>query len=123
LHVLSDYPISPINNETSDYSLTVTKSEPNEFEADFHASGMELKQDFSFNYRINVPETTLSFTTYRAPEQISAYDLRDPALAVQNPSGYFEARAIFNQSGGRHLAKQTSTKCHPASRYVLIDVR
>src|SRR6185369_9200245 len=27
-----------------------------------------------------------------------AYDLRDPALAVQNPSGYFEARTIFNQS-------------------------
>ena len=97
LHVLSDYPISPINEESRGYSLTVTKSEPNEFEAEFHASGLELKQDFSFDYRINVPETTLSFTTYRAPEQISAYDLRDPALAVRNPSGYFEARTIFNQ--------------------------
>jgi Ca-activated chloride channel family protein len=58
-----------------------------------------LKDDFSFDYRINVPESTLSFTTYRAPEQISAYDLRDPALAAQNPNGYFEARAIFNQNG------------------------
>lgn len=96
IHVLSDYPISPINNDT--YALSVTKSEPNEFEADFHATGLELKQDFSFDYRINVPESTLSFTTYRAPEQISAYDLRDPALAVQDPSGYFEARALFNQS-------------------------
>jgi Ca-activated chloride channel homolog len=98
IHVLSDYPISPINEERQEYPLLLTKSEPNEFEAEFHASGLELKQDFSFDYRINVPESTLSVTTYRAPEQISAYDLRDPALAAQNPNGYFEARAIFNQS-------------------------
>ncbi len=98
LHILSDYPISPINDNTREYPLVVTKSEPNEFEADFHASGLELKEDFSFDYRINIPESTLSFTTYRAPEQITAYDLRDPAFAAQNPSGYFEARAIFNQS-------------------------
>ncbi|HEX7771889.1 MAG TPA: VIT and VWA domain-containing protein, partial [Pyrinomonadaceae bacterium] len=98
IHILSDYPISPINKGRDEYALSVTKQEPNEFEADFHANGFELKQDFSFDYRIDVPESTLSFTTYRAPEQISAYDLRDPALAVQNPSGYFEARAVFNQS-------------------------
>jgi len=98
LHVLSDYPISPINQESRGYPLTVTKSEPNEFEAEFHATGLELKEDFSFDYRIDVPGSTLSFTTYRAPEQISAYDLRDPALAVRNAGGYFEARAIFNQS-------------------------
>jgi len=99
VHILSDYPISRINNERDTYALTVTKSEPNEFEADFHATGFDLKQDFSFDYHIDVPESTLAFTTYRAPEQISAYDLRDPALAVQNPSGYFEARAVFNQRG------------------------
>ncbi|HYV12696.1 MAG TPA: VIT domain-containing protein [Pyrinomonadaceae bacterium] len=104
IHVLSDYPISPINR--NEYALAVTKSEPNEFEADFHANGLELKQDFSFDYRINVPESTLSFTTYRAPEQISAYDLRDPALAAQNPSGYFEARAIFNQKGATAQNRQ-----------------
>ena len=98
LHVLSDYAISPINQEGRGYPLTVTKSEPNEFEAEFHATGLELKEDFSFDYRIDVPGSTLSFTTYRAPEQISAYDLRDPALAVRNAGGYFEARAIFNQS-------------------------
>lgn len=102
VHVLSDYPISPVNKERDDYALTVTKSEPNEFEADFHATGFELNQDFSFDYRIDVPESTLSFTTYREPEQISAYDLRDPALAVQNPSGYFEARAVFNQSAAEN---------------------
>src|SRR5207249_7289788 len=46
---------------------------------------------------INIPESTLSWIAYRAPEQISAYDLRDPSLAASNPDGYFEAMAIFNQ--------------------------
>ena len=104
MHVLSDYPISPIGDGTQAYTLAVAKSEPNEFEAEFHARGLELKDDFSFAYRINVPEATLSFTTYRAPEQISAYDLRDPSLAAQNPSGYFEARAVFNK--GANASKQ-----------------
>ncbi|HKG59681.1 MAG TPA: VIT domain-containing protein [Pyrinomonadaceae bacterium] len=115
VHVLSDYPISPVENERDTYALAVTKSEPNEFEADFHASGFELKQDFSFDYRIDVPESTLSFTTYRAPEQISAYDLRDPALAVQNPSGYFEARAVFNQRGA------TAQNRQPRNVILLLD--
>src|ERR1044072_6350077 len=72
VHVLSDYPISPINNERNEYALTVAKSGPNEFEADFHANSFDLKQDFSYDYRIDVPESTLSFPPYRAPEQISA---------------------------------------------------
>jgi len=115
VHVLSDYPISPINEDTHAYPLVVTKSEPNEFEAEFHANGLELKEDFSFDYRINVPESTLSFTTYRAPEQISAYDLRDPALAVHDPDGYFEARTVFNQSAG------TTQNRRPRNVILLLD--
>src|ERR1041385_3480839 len=113
LHVLSDYPISPVNEERPAYQLAVAKSDPNEFEADFHASGLELKEDFSFDYRLDVPESTLAFTTYRAPEQISAYDLRDPALAAQNPSGYFEARAVFNQ--------KATTSTQPRNVILLLD--
>jgi Ca-activated chloride channel family protein len=116
VHVLSDYPFSRINQERDEYAFAVTKSEANEFEADFHASGLELKQDFSFDYHIDVPESTLSFTTYRAPEQISAYDLRDPALAEQNPGGYFEARAIFNQS-----ANATTQNRQPRNVILLLD--
>ena len=116
LHVLSDYPIAPINEDGRAYPLAVTKSEPNEFEADFHASGLELKEDFSFDYRIEVPESTLSFTTYRAPEQISAYDLRDPALAAQNPNGYFEARTIFNQN-----ARANGQNRQPRNVILLLD--
>ena len=114
IHVLSDYPISPINDANQAYPLLAAKSEPNEFEAEFNARGLELKEDFSFNYRIDVPETTLSFMTYRAPEQISAYDLRDPALAAQNPSGYFEARAVFNEGA-------TTQNRQPRNVILLLD--
>ena len=99
VHVLSDYPISRLAPSAGGYPLNVTKSEANEFEGEFQARGLELKDDFAFDYHINVPESALSWITYRAPEQISAYDLRDPALVARNPDGYFEARAIFNQQG------------------------
>jgi Ca-activated chloride channel family protein len=101
LHVISEYPISPIELPNREYTLNVTKSEPNEFEADIRARGVALKEDFSFDYRINVPESSLSFTTYRAPERITSYDLRDPNLATHNPAGYFEARAIFSHQANR----------------------
>lgn len=105
-HILSDYPISPLGQSARDYPLAVTKSEPREFEADFQARGLELKEDFSFDYRLDVPESVLSFIAYRAPEQISAYDLRDPALAARNPDGYFEARAILNERGKQPQSRQ-----------------
>ena len=97
LHVISEHPIVPIAPPNREFALTVTRSEPNEFEADIRARNVALKEDFTFDYRIDVPDSTLSFTAYRAPEKISSYDLRDPNLATRNPAGYFEARAVFNQ--------------------------
>jgi len=108
VHVLSDYPISRLAPRTDSYPLKATKSEANEFEGEFQARGLELKDDFAFDYHIDVPESALSWIAYRAPEQISAYDLRDPTLAARNPDGYFEARAIFNQRGDRQRDSQKS---------------
>lgn len=102
VHVRSDYPITRYAPNPDSYPLTVTKSEAGEFEGDFQARGLELKEDFAFDYRINAPESALSWIAYRAPEQVSAYDLRDPALAAHNPDGYFEARAIFSQHGNNN---------------------
>lgn len=114
LHVINENPITPIAPSNGQFALSVSKSEPNEFEADIHARGVELKDDFSFDYRIEVPESALSFTSYRAPERISSYDLRDPSLAARNPDGYFEARAIFNQ----HANTQTQ---QPRNVVLLLD--
>lgn len=95
LRVTSDFPILPI--EMKGWDLQVLRNEPNEYEAVFKAANVELKEDLSFAYKINSSESSLSFITYRAPETISAYDLRDPNLANPNADGYFETRAIFNQ--------------------------
>jgi Ca-activated chloride channel family protein len=95
LRVISDFSILPI--ETNGYDLQVLRNEPNEYEAVLKAANVELKEDLSFAYKINSTENSLSFISYRVPEMISAYDLRDPKFANPNPDGYFEARAIFNQ--------------------------
>src|SRR5437660_875672 len=116
VHVLSDYPISRLAPSVDTYPLKVTKSEANEFEGEFHATALELKDDFAFDYHINVPESALSWIAYRAPEQIAAYDLRDPALAARNPDGYFEARAIFNQRGNAERDAQ-----QPRNVVLLLD--
>ncbi len=95
IRVLNDFPIAPITSEH--YPLQITNNEPNNFEAEFHAANIKLENDFAFDYQINAPESILSFIAYRAPERISAYDLRDPKLANQTADGFFQAQAIFNQ--------------------------
>ncbi|MGI8639018.1 MAG: VIT and vWA domain-containing protein [Pyrinomonadaceae bacterium] len=111
LRVVNDFPI--FTTTYYDYPLQITKANANNLEAEFHARNIELKDDFSFDYQINAPESSLSFITYRAPEQISAYDLRDPQLANPNPDGYFQAQAIFNQ--------QTSKITEPRRIVLLLD--
>lgn len=95
IRVLSNFPISPALYEQSPYPLQISKAGPGEFTGEFHAANIELKDDFSFDYRIDANESALSVIAYRAPERISAYDLRDPRAATQNPDGYFQASAIF----------------------------
>ncbi len=95
IKILSDIPIGVPENVS--YPMRTIKAEANDYEAEFKATNIELKDDFSLDYKLNVNESTLSFISYRAPEQITVYDLRDPALATQNPDGYFASRAIFNE--------------------------
>lgn len=99
LCVNSDYAITPAFADV--YPLTLSKNTPNEIDGTFAAQNVELNTDFSFRYQINAPASQLAFTAYRAPEIISAHDLRDPQAAVTNPDGYFEAKAIFNQTQGQ----------------------
>jgi Ca-activated chloride channel family protein len=123
LHILSDYPFTPVAPQSQTYTLGVTKSNANEFDAEFAARDIELKEDFSFDYRIDVPASALAWSAYRAPEQVSAYDLRDPALAARNPDGYFAARAIFNEAHAATVgaqAKQAQPR-QPRNLILLFD--
>jgi len=97
VQALSDSPISPLNFTSTAYAMKAVKTGPNELQYEFHARNVELKEDLTFDYTINVPQNALSWIAHRAPERVTAYDLRDPALAAANPDGYFQARAIFNE--------------------------
>ena len=107
LHVsmLSDAPISPLRFQATTYAMQAVKQSANEQQYEFTGNNIELKEDFSLEYTINVEQSALTFITHRVPERISAYDLRDPSLAAKNPDGYFEARAIFNQRYGTESAR------------------
>lgn len=101
LCVESDYEIAPVFSGA--YPLEFSKNTPHEIDAHFDAANIALEADFSFDYQINAPQSELSLTAYRAPEKISAYDLRDPATAKPNPDGYFEAKAIFNENQSKQV--------------------
>jgi Ca-activated chloride channel family protein len=96
----SDSPISPLNFISTAYAMKTVKAGPNEQQYEFHARNVELKEDLSLDYTITLQQSAMSWIAHRAPERITAYDLRDPRLAVTNPAGYFQARAIFNERFG-----------------------
>ncbi len=95
IRVLNDFPFAPVENENSAFPLQISKNEPHEFVGEFRGENIELKTDFAFDYRINAAENALSVVAYRAPERISAYDLRDPQAAEKSADGFFQANAIF----------------------------
>ena len=124
VRVLGDYPVSSPEFSASSYPVRALRSGPNDFEGEYQGRDVLLTEDFAFSYRIEVPESTLSVITYRAPERITAYDLRDPALAAPSPDGYFRATALFNQ-GRRQPERQddqrTQAEERPRSVLVMLD--
>ena len=120
VQALSDSPISPLNFTSGAYAMKAVKTGPNELQYEFHARNVELKEDLTFDYTINVPQSALSWIAHRAPERITAYDLRDPALAATNPAnldGYFQSRAIFNE----RFSSTTGAERAPRNVLLLLD--
>ncbi|HEX5080899.1 MAG TPA: VIT domain-containing protein [Blastocatellia bacterium] len=123
VQALSDSPISPLNFRSTAYAMKAVKTGPNEQQYEFSARDVELKEDLAFDYTINIPQSGLSWITHRAPERITAYDLRDPAAAMANPAnlanaeGYFQARAIFNE----HFSAAAGAERPPRNVLLLLD--
>ena len=86
--------------------------------ATFAANDVQLSEDFAFSYGLNVKGTSFEFLAYRAPERITADELRDPRLAEREPDGYFEAGAIFNEAG---RAPGDTSPPPPRSILVMLD--
>ncbi len=93
----NEFPFASLNYNSEHFPLQVSRQDANEFAAEFHAENFVPNSDFSLNYRLNVEKSWLSFITYRAPETISAFELRNPSLADKKADGYFELRAVFNE--------------------------
>ncbi len=89
--------------------MQITKNEPNDFAAEFHASNIKLENDFAFDYKINAGENQFSVIAYRAPERISAYDLRDPNTAEKSADGFFQASALF--AGNQNQTRPPKRVC------------
>lgn len=104
LKVLNETPFTPLNLENSAFPLKIVKNDTTEFTAEFEARNLKLENDFSFSYKMEAPKNKLSIVTYRAPEKISAYDLRDPQFANQKTDGFFQAKIFFPSDEKRDVA-------------------
>jgi Ca-activated chloride channel homolog len=118
LQIKSDSPLSALEVRSRVYPLTYIENTPQYKSATFEAANIELTEDFSFSYGVAVPASRFQFIAYRAPERITADELRDPRLAEREPDGYFEAAGVFNE--GRRAPGQVES-AKPSSVLVMLD--
>ncbi|MEW6732621.1 MAG: VIT and VWA domain-containing protein [Acidobacteriota bacterium] len=99
LSLASKFRIANFNLISKQYPLSFSRRDERDIVASYEASTISFQEDFAVEYSLNVPRSQLEFLAYRAPEQVSALELRDPARANPNPDGYFEAATIFSGTG------------------------
>jgi Ca-activated chloride channel homolog len=99
LQIASKFAMSDLNVRGKIYTLNFIDNRPEYKSASFEGNNIQLTEDFAFGYGLNVPHTAFEFLAYRAPERITADELRDPRLAEREPDGYFEAGVVFNEAG------------------------
>ncbi|MGH9762001.1 MAG: VIT and vWA domain-containing protein, partial [Blastocatellia bacterium] len=97
--VLSNVPMTDLNLRSKAYPLNITDNSPLHKSGTYEATNVELTEDLAFSYGLTSSQSAVEFLPFRAPERISADELRDPALAEREPDGYFEAAAVLNESG------------------------
>lgn len=98
LQMTSRLAMSDLALKSKAYALNFIENSPQYKSATFAANDVQLTEDFAFSYGLDVKSTTFEFIAYRAPERITADELRDPRLAEREPDGYFEAGAVFNEA-------------------------
>jgi Ca-activated chloride channel family protein len=118
IQISSRVPMTDLSFRSNSYQLSFIENRPDFKSASFEASDIDLTEDLSLSFGLNIPRTTLEFLAYRAPERITADELRDPRLAEREPDGYFEAAAVFNQGARRPGESATPP---PRSILVMLD--
>jgi Ca-activated chloride channel family protein len=118
LQIASRFSMTDLNIRSKLYPLSFIENKPEYKSASFEATDIQLTEDFAFSYGLNVPHSAFQFLAYRAPERITADELRDPRLAEREPDGYFEAAALFNEAG---RAPGDTEPPQPRSVLVMLD--
>lgn len=118
VQVTSRSPITNLDLRSKTYPLSFIENTPQYKSATFEATNIMLAEDFAFSYGIAVETSKFQFIAYRAPERITADELRDPRLAEREPDGYFEAAAVFNE--GAHKPGEVEA-ARPRSVLVMLD--
>ena len=117
LQISSKFAMSDLSVKSGGYPLAFIENTPQYKSASFEAQNMELTEDFGFSYGLTIPRSAFEFLAYRAPERITAEELRDPRLAEREPDGYFEAAAVFNEAG-----RAAGEVAPPEARSVLVMI-
>lgn len=117
--VTSGFALSGFNVRGTQFPLAFDRQETNAIAGHYDSTDVSPGEDFSFIFGVAVPKSELDVVAYRAPERISADELRDPALAERQPDGYFEASAVLNQAGAAPGATRANDK--PRSVLIALD--
>jgi len=115
LQVSSKFAMSDLNIRSKTYPLSFVENMPQYKSASFEGQKVDLTEDFAFSYGLTVPRSAFESLAYRAPERITADELRDPRLAEREPDGYFEAAALFNEA-----ARPPGEVAPPQPRSILV---
>ncbi len=118
LQLSSRVPMTDLSVKSKAFALNFIENSAQYKSATFAANDVQLSEDFAFSYGLNVKGTAFEFLAYRAPERITADELRDPRLAVREPDGYFEAGVVFNEAG---RAPGDTSPPPPRSILVMLD--
>ena len=118
LQMTSSVPMTGLNFVSKMFALSFIENTPQYKSATFEANNVQLNEDFAFSYGLDVRRTAFEFLAYRAPERITADELRDPRLAEREPDGYFEAAAVFNEAS---RAPGETAPAPPRSILLMLD--
>lgn len=118
LQLTSRVAMTDLSVKSKAFALNFIENSAQYKSASFAANDVQLSEDFAFSYGLNVKGTAFEFLAYRAPERITADELRDPRLATREPDGYFEAGAVFNEAG---RAPGDTSPPPPRSILVMLD--
>lgn len=92
--IVSETPLAGVEFDDSTFPMIVDKCDAHRFAAHFTARDFALDRDFTLSYELDSPSAVLSLIGFRAPESVSAYELRNPSLAAKSADGYFQLRAV-----------------------------